>query len=126
MSAAQLTFVTPPLGLGGTDYDLRELDAPGLYKMTAFLDSAKRLFVVDPSRFVPDYSPVIAEAELDRIGVGPDADPAVLLVVIPGEAGMAVNLMAPILVNADTGAAAQVVLDGQDLPARHLLQPVGA
>ena len=47
----------------------------------------------------------------------------VLVVTNPGETGTTVNLMAPIVVNADTGRCAQIILDGQDWPLRAELTP---
>ena len=39
-------------------------------------------------------------------------------VVNPSESGTTVNLMAPIVVNATTGACAQLILDDQDWPLK--------
>jgi flagellar assembly factor FliW len=45
-------------------------------------------------------------------------DTLVLVVANPGDSGTTMNLLAPIVVNATSGASAQIILDGQDYPLR--------
>lgn len=123
MSAA-LTFVTPPPGLDPVvDFTLDEVaGAEGLYSLHAATEPTTRLFVLDASLHLPDYSPVISEEQGDSLGVT-DPDQAFLLVVAnPAPSGTTVNLMAPIIVNATTGVSAQVILENQDFPLRAALQ----
>ena len=85
---------------------LRSLDEPGL-----------EFVVVPPSVFFPDYAPEIDDASAARLGLT-DATDALLLVVLTLNAdGAAANLLAPIVVNQRTRAAAQVVLR-DDWPLR--------
>jgi flagellar assembly factor FliW len=119
MSAA-LTFVTPPHGLAPhTAFELRDIDgADGLFALHSVDDAGIRLFVLDASVYLPDYSPVISDEDCRALDVH-EADQALVLVVAnPGEAGTTMNLLAPIVVNAATGASAQIILDGQDFPLR--------
>ena len=121
---AALTFVEPLPGLGSTrDFVLESVaDADGLYRLSAYGDARERLFVVDPSRCVDGYEPAIPVTAMADLELAPDEDPLVLVVVNPAEEGPVVNLLAPILVNPGTGAAEQVILDG-DWPLRAQLSP---
>lgn len=117
---AALSFVSPPPGLDPlTEFSLTEIPgAVGLFTLQSADDQRTRLFVLDASVYLPDYSPVISDdhaASLDL--TGPD-DALLLVVTNPGEDGTTVNLMAPIVVNATTGRSAQIILDGQDWPLR--------
>ncbi len=91
---------------------LRSLDEPGL-----------EFVVVPPALFFPDYAPEVDDASAARLGLT-DAEDALLLVVLTvNDAGATANLLAPIVVNQRTRAAAQVVLHG-DWPLRAPL-PLG-
>ena len=91
---------------------LRSLDEPGL-----------EFVVVPPAVFFPDYAPEVDDASAARLALT-DAQDALLLVVLTvNDAGATANLLAPILINQRTRAAAQVVLHG-DWPLRAPL-PIG-
>lgn len=124
MSTA-LTFVESPPGLAPlVDFDLDNVDgAPGLYTLRA--DTGLRLFLVDAPVYVPWYLPEIDSEALASVGSGAD-DPADLMVVATiSDGAPIVNLMAPMIVNRRTGAAAQVIL-GDEWPLRAQLQRPGA
>jgi len=92
---------------GHLEYTLDGLDDEGiLYALRSLADPAVRLFVVRPE----------ARAALE---LGDDLDPLLLVVVHPGaqDGPTTANLLAPVMVNPATGAAAQVVLDGWPLRA---------
>ena len=117
---ADLSFVSPPPGLAPlTEFSLTEIPgAVGLFTLQSADHQRTRLFVLDASVYLPDYSPVISDdhaASLDLTGPG---DALLLVVTNPGENGTTVNLMAPIVVNAATGRSAQIILEGQDWPLR--------
>ena len=117
---AALSFVSPPPGLAPlTEFSLTEIPgAVGLFTLQSADHQRTRLFVLDASVYLPDYSPVISDdhaASLDLTGPG---DALLLVVTNPGENGTTVNLMAPIVVNAATGRSAQIILEGQDWPLR--------
>ncbi|KFF60986.1 hypothetical protein JF66_00440 [Cryobacterium sp. MLB-32] len=115
-----LTFVTPPPGLAPiTDFTLNTVDgADGLYSLQAVPNPSTRLFVLDASVYLPDYTPYISAEQSSALSLTVAADALVLVVVNPGEGNTTVNLMAPIVVNASTGVCAQVILEGQDWPLR--------
>ncbi len=122
MSGA-LRFIVPPPGLAPhTAFDLAEVSgADGLFTLTAEGAPAVRLYVVDPAAVVADYAPVLTDAQVDELELaGPD-EARLLLVAQLTDEGIGVNLLAPVVVNRRTDRAAQVILEGQDLPVRALL-----
>lgn len=87
---------------------LRSVDVPGL-----------EFVVTPPAVFFPDYAPEIDDASAERLGLT-DASDALLLVVLTvggGSDAATANLLAPLVINQRTRAAAQVVLSG-DWPLR--------
>lgn len=122
-ASAALTFVTPPPGLAPhVDFSLDAIDgADALYALTAIADPDVRLFAVDPASVMPDYAPVLSDEQVDALGLRTPDDAIVLVVARMTDEGIGVNLLAPVVVNTHTGAAAQVILDNQDLPVRALL-----
>jgi flagellar assembly factor FliW len=121
-----VTFAAPPFGLEPVvDFVLDEIDgAAGLYALraadpaTGEVDASVRLFVLDAAVHLPDYSPVLTDEQTAALDLR-SADEALLLVVAtPADAGMTVNLLAPVVVNGRTGSGAQLILEGQDWPLR--------
>lgn len=112
-----LRFVTPPPGLAPlTEFGLANI-GDDLYALRAVEAPDIRLFLLDPRPFFPDYAPRVAEDVLASLGT---KDPAVLVVVRPGdgESAPTANLLAPVLVDLESGAAIQVILEGADYPLR--------
>lgn len=110
-----LRYVLDPLDEGGVLFALRSIP-------TDDQDAPIRLFVVSPSVHFPDYTPTIDAGSLDWDAVAEST--VVLVVVHPGlgeQDGPTANLLAPLVVDARTGSAVQIVLDG-DWPVR---APVG-
>jgi flagellar assembly factor FliW len=84
-------------------FRLCSLDVPGL-----------DFLVVPPAVCFPDYAPEIDDASAARLELV-DAQDALLLVVLTvGEdvGAATANLMAPIVINARTRSAAQVIVEG--------------
>ncbi|HSP76113.1 MAG TPA: flagellar assembly protein FliW [Cryobacterium sp.] len=119
-ATAALSFVTPPPGLDPlTEFSLTEIPgATGLFTLQSADDQRTRLFVLDASVYLPDYSPVISDDHAASLDLTGPNDALLLVVTNPGEDGTTVNLMAPIVVNASSGRCAQIILDGQDWPLR--------
>jgi flagellar assembly factor FliW len=117
----ELEFVAAPPGMMSLRrFALDALDDMGaLFAMRSTEQSGVRLFVVPPRMYVPDYVPAIDAETRAALGLA-DVDPVLLVVVHPGEAGQppTANLLAPVAVNPATGAAMQVVLDGDEWPLR--------
>lgn len=121
-----VTFTAPLPGLAPfVDFDLHAVDgAEGLYSLRSADETGLRLFLVDPAVYAPDYRPVLSRSQLAPLAPG-DAGVRVLLVANPAEDGTTVNLMAPIVVNPDSGMCAQVVLEGTNWPVRAQLPWAG-
>lgn len=120
---AALAFVTPPPGLAPhTSFTLDTVDgADGLFALSAVDDRGVRMFVVDPAAVALDYAPVLTDAQVADLGLRSPDDAQLLVVARLTDEGIGVNLLAPVVVNRPTGVAAQVILEGQDLPVRALL-----
>ncbi|MFN3865145.1 MAG: flagellar assembly protein FliW [Demequina sp.] len=122
----QLLFGEPPPGMATlTRFDVAALDNLGLmFTLRATDRPETRLFAVSPRPYFPSYLPRISGEARASIGIGPDEDPLLLVIVNPGGSGLiTANLLAPVAVNSASGAAAQVVLDDDEWPLR---APLGA
>ncbi|MBN6190582.1 MULTISPECIES: flagellar assembly protein FliW [Microbacterium] len=117
---AALTFTAPPPGLAPhVDFSLAPIDgADGLFALRAVADEALRLYLVDPSTVLGEYAPTLSDAQVDDLALRSPDDALVLVVAHPSADGVSVNLLAPVVVNRTTGAAAQVILEDQDYPVR--------
>lgn len=124
---APVAFVAPPFGLEPlVDFVLDEVEgAAGLYALRATGDGsapapaeAVRLYVLDASVHLPDYSPVLTDEQTTGLDLHDAAEALLLVVATPAASGMTVNLLAPVVVNTRTGRAAQLILEGQDWPLR--------
>ncbi len=103
------------------NFALVSMDNDGLLYNFQSLESPDVRFLVVPSApFFPEYTPEIDNQSADRLGLNNEADALLLLVVNVGDKAedATANLMAPIVVNKATQAAAQVVLTGSEHPIR--------
>ena len=119
MSAA-LTFVEPPPGLAPhVEFTLAPVDgSDGLFTLRAADDSGLRLYLVDPQTVREEYAPTLTDEQTVALALESPDDALLLVVAHPSADGVSVNLLAPVVVNRSTGAAAQVILEGQDYPLR--------
>lgn len=117
--SASVTFIAPPPGLSPiVDFALDAVDgAAGLFTLRSDERGGIRLFLVDAARYVPDYVPSFSEADYASIGATGSEDAEVYVVTTVDEGSPVVNLLAPVLVNAKTGSAAQLILS-EDWPLR--------
>jgi flagellar assembly factor FliW len=120
-----VTFVAPPPGLSPlVEFDLEPVaDADGLYTLRATAAPDVRLFVIDAPVYLPDYNPQVTMQQLEAIGATETSQVRVLVVTTIADGAPTANLMAPILMHATSGEAAQVILDGDQWPLR---MPLGA
>jgi flagellar assembly factor FliW len=121
LALPELTVTGGLAGFPGTErYALVELpDASPLFLLSSLDERGLQFVVVPPAAFFPDYEPELDDLAVERLGLTDAAD-ALLLVVLTVGGGMDVataNLLAPVVVNQRTRAAAQVVLAG-DWPLR--------
>jgi flagellar assembly factor FliW len=93
---------------------------PVLYELRSLERPAVRFLVAVPTAFFPDYSFELdggACAELELT----EAEEAVVLVLLTigdDSTSTTANLLAPVVINARTRSAAQVILSGTDWPVR--------
>ena len=117
---ANVVFTAPPPGLSPlTDFDLAEVEgATGLYTLRDTAGADVRLFLVDPRFFVPEYAPEFTAEQLAPLEADGSDTLDVYVVATIADGAPVVNLLAPILVDPLSGAASQVILDGDDWPLR--------
>jgi flagellar assembly factor FliW len=117
-----ISFVEDVPGLPGlSQCVLVALDDDAMvFALRSVLDPDLRLLVVAPGAFFPDYSTEVADEVVEVLDLASDEQPLVLLVVNPGSglADATANLAAPILVNARTRRAVQVLQADGNLPLR--------
>ena len=96
-------FALVEVSAGSPLFRLCSLDSPGL-----------DFLVVPPPVFFPDYAPEIDDASAERLGLTDAEDALLLLVLTVGVdvSAATANLMAPIVINARTRQAAQVIVEG--------------
>jgi len=120
-------ILTVPEGLigfpGYCKFVVMEHPAPSLLSWLLCLDEPDVAFAIaDPSDFFPDYQ-VSPHEELEALGLEDAEDLVVLAIVtIPSDPSeMSANLMAPLVVNARTRVARQIILDDGRYSTRHPL-----
>lgn len=104
------------------DFALTCLDDQGLlFSLRGGPGGTTRLFAVQPGPYFADYEPTISTDALDALHLTDDDERrAVLVIVTPGASGSptTANLLAPLVLNTETGEALQVILDGTPWPLR--------
>jgi len=95
----------------------------GVFELRGVDENDPDFVVVAPAPFLPDYAPVIDDETVELLGLRGQDDALVLLVVTlrdrPEDASA--NTLAPLVINARTRDAAQVVLTGQPFSLRQPL-----
>jgi flagellar assembly factor FliW len=114
----RLTFVEPPLGLEPlTDFTLEQLEGPGgLFALQSVGDPDRRMFLLDPAMYVPNYHPELSDAQAATLSLSTPEEAALFVIANHREGTTTVNLLAPIVVNKTTNMCAQFILEGQDWP----------
>lgn len=109
----RLRFTTPPPGFAPlTDFDLAAVDgAPGLYTLRDTAGADLRLFLIDPTFYVPEYLPSLAEEDLAALQLSSPAEADVYVVANIIDGAPVVNLLAPIVVNPVARTATQLILE---------------
>ena len=108
--------------LGITGYSCGDL-----FRQPALLQAAQSevpcLIVIDPYTIVDNYVPEISDADLTYLG-NPDTEDLCFLVVAVLKENFkesVVNLKSPIVINAKTKCAKQVILENSNYPIRYKL-----
>jgi flagellar assembly factor FliW len=122
----ELQFVRPMPGFADlTRFVLVRLGEPDgaasvLYELRSVEQPAVRFLVGVPTAFFPDYAVELDEPECEQLALT-EADDALVLVILTVAADArqtTANLLAPVVINARTRSAAQVILSGSDWPVR--------
>jgi flagellar assembly factor FliW len=89
-----------------------------LFTLRSLRDPSLRFVVMPPAPFFPDYHPEVTVDDVAALGLGEDAELQVLVIVSvrDGLADATVNLLAPIVLVAESGQALQLVLNDPTLP----------
>lgn len=113
--SVMLEFVSAPFGLEPlVDFDLSVVHGAGhLYALRSLTDPGIRLYVL-AAPTLPAYAPELTDDQAEALALESSENAAVYLVLNPSSGPTTVNLLAPIVVNTKTGAAAQLIL--QDKP----------
>ena len=125
----ELSFVRPLPGFGDLRrFVLVELSgdegAEGaetvLFELRSLEEPAVRFVAAVPTAFFPDYAFDLDEDDCAELGLADESDALVLVLLTVGHdaAATTANLLAPVVVNARTRRAAQVILSGSDWPVR--------
>jgi flagellar assembly factor FliW len=114
----RLTFVEPPLGLEPlTDFTLEQIEGPdGLFALQSVDDPARRMFLLNPAVYVPNYHPELSDAQAAALNLSTPDEAALFVIANHREGTTTVNLLAPLVVNQTTNMCAQFILEGQDWP----------
>lgn len=102
------------------DGELLDLGQSPLYEMRSLEQEGVRFMVAAPNAFFSDYEIELNDQECDDLGLTDAADALILVMLTVGAdaASTTANLLAPVVINARTLAAAQVILTGSDWPVR--------
>jgi flagellar assembly factor FliW len=122
----ELAFVRPLPGFGElrrfvlVEMSGEDGEEPVLFELRSLEEPAVRFLAAVPTAFFPEYAFELDEAECADLGLSDESDALVLVLLTLGRepASTTANLLAPVVVNARTRAAAQVILSGTDWPVR--------
>lgn len=104
------------------DYVLiQEDDVPFIMTLQSTKAEIPSFVVIDPFAFMDNYSPVLSKSDIEFFG--PDADLKYLLMtIIPKNLeDTVVNLKSPVVIDAKTNKAKQVISENRDYPIRYKL-----
>lgn len=99
----------------------------GLLCLQSVQTPALAFVVMDPFSLNPDYAPVLEDSALREMGVSSSEELCyyVLCVVKEPVSASTVNLKCPVVINGDTRAARQVILETGGYDMRHPLSEFG-
>lgn len=120
-------FVAGMPGLDGyTRYNLIGIDDSPVYWLQCEDEPEIALPVVDAFAISSGYSFTLSTADTELLGLAHPADSLVLavLTVARGTGTITANLLAPIVVNRNTWAAKQVILDGTRHSLHHPVEVI--
>lgn len=95
-------------------YDIEKGNNVGIRWMQSLQEPAFAMPVMDPLLVKADYNPMVDDEILKPLGkLNPQETLVLVTVTVPKEPkNMSVNLMAPMIINAEEKKAVQIILDG--------------
>lgn len=112
----------PPDPVDGLDpiLDPTEAEESPLYELRSLEQPDVRFMVAVPGAYFADYEIELDDHECGDLGLSEPGDALVLVMLTVGAdaAATTANLLAPVVINARTRTAAQVILTGSDWPVR--------
>jgi flagellar assembly factor FliW len=115
-SVTEAPASAPVEDLGAVD----GLEGSPLFELRSLEQADVRFVVAVPGAFFSDYEIELDDQECGDLGLTDSADALVLVMLTVGAdaKNTTANLLAPVVINAQTRAAAQVILTGSDWPVR--------
>jgi flagellar assembly factor FliW len=103
--------------------DAADGDVAVLYELRSVEQPELTFLVGVPRAFFPEYTIELDDQSCDDLGLHEPADALVLVILSAGAdpSATTANLLAPVVINASTRAAAQVILTGSEWPVRALI-----
>jgi flagellar assembly factor FliW len=126
----ELSFVHPLPGFPGLRRFVlvrlagdEDADGPVLYELRSVERPDLRFLVGVPRAFFPEYTIELDDQSCDELDLHEPSDALVLVILSAGSdaSTTTANLLAPLVVNANTRSAAQVILSGTEWPVRALI-----
>ncbi len=119
--------ITFPQGLFGFEEHRRFvvlcLDEKSPFRWLQSMEDPNLAFVViEPRHFMPGYAPTISDADVEALGLNADTPylTFVIVTIPPGKPEeMTANLMGPIIINAATRIARQVIVEDDCYTTKH-------
>lgn len=95
-------------------HDEEKGENAGIRWMQSMQEPAFAMPVMDPLVVMPEYNPEVEDEMLKKLGeITPDNLLVLVTVTVPSDlTKMTVNLQGPMIINADTRKACQVIVDG--------------
>ena len=120
-AAAEEAAAAAAVAAGGTFEPPQEDDgAPLLFELRSLEKPDVRFLVGSPAAFFPEYEVDLDEQATDELNIQDAGDALILVILSMGQdlQETTANLMAPLVINAKTRLAAQVILNGSNWPVR--------
>ena len=127
ISIADDKIIHFPAGIIGfpdlTDFALihdEEKGIGGIHWLQSMQEPAFAMPVMDPLTVAPDFNPQVDDEILKPIGeLVPEEILVLVTVTVPSDlTKMTVNLRGPIVINASTRRACQVIIEGEEYPVK--------
>ncbi len=121
---AVITFSQGLFGFEGyRRFVILRLDEKSPFRWLQSLEEPSLAFVViEPRHFMPDYAPTISDADVEALQLREDTPylTFVIVTIPPGKPEeMTANLMGPIIINAATRMARQVIVEDEHYSTKH-------